>query len=389
MNPQMDCLFFNGYKPCGRSTRCDSACPSYRKRGSQVLLIHLGALGAVVRSTSLLAGIRRRYPDSQLTWVTQSPADQILRGHTGIDRLLTLSSVDLLKLSVLEFDVALVVDKSLEATGVLRATKAREVYGFVADSVGVIHPATEAARRLYEIGLSDEEKFHINTRTEQDLLRQALELDSFNDDYDLPLTASERDLVFERRCAWSRLGEKIIVGLNTGCAATIPAKKLSISQQRELIRKISKNPDYQIVLLGGPEDSTRNQEIAQGFNQVIQSPTQMGLRDGLVSVAACDVVITGDSLGLHMAISQKRQVIAWFGPTCAHEVDLYDRGDKVLSEAPCGPCWKRTCHKPVMCYDLVSLDDILQKLEKAAAQSRHSDRLSGGPAARSPSVDLG
>ena len=45
---------------------------------------------------------------------------------------------------------------------------------------------------------------------------------------------------------------------------------------------------------------------------------------------ACDIVVSGDSLGMHMAIGLKKWVVAWFGPTCHQEIDLYDRGAKFL-----------------------------------------------------------
>jgi heptosyltransferase-2 len=124
------------------------------------------------------------------------------------------------------------------------------------------------------------------------------------------------------------------------------------------IQKLQELVGVRIVLLGGKEDAERNALIGQGFD-VIQSDTQKGLRDGIISVQACDVVVTGDSLGMHLAIALRKWVVAWFGPTCAHEIDLYERGIKILSKVDCGPCWKRTCHKSTMCYDRVDTEELL------------------------------
>jgi heptosyltransferase-2 len=135
-----------------------------------------------------------------------------------------------------------------------------------------------------------------------------------------------------------------------------------VDAHRRLIASL-KGLGVKIVLLGGPEDRLRNQQIAHGL-QVISSPTDQGLRDGLISMDACDIVISGDSLGMHMGIALKKWVVAWFGPTCAHEIDLYDRGAYVLSTAPCSPCWKRSCNKNPMCYDLVDLNELIQGVKK-------------------------
>ena len=355
----VNCRYFNGYKPCGKSAICDSLCPSLSVPTTRVLLIHLEALGAVVRSTALLPAIRRKFPGCHLTWVTQKPADQLLQGHPLIDRILTTTSDDLLSLSALEFDVALVIDKGLKAAGVLKQTKADLVYGFTVDAAsGAVLPATDSARELWEIGLSNEKKFFGNTKPETQLAHEALDLGAWQrDEYSLRLSAAEQAMVARRRAEWAPRGQTVI-GLNTGCSTVIPYKKLSVEMHRDLAARLASDPSVRVVLLGGREDTARNRQIGDGLD-VIQSATEEGLRDGLVSVAACDIVVTGDSLGMHMAIALGKWTVAWFGPTCAHEIDLYDRGVHVLTRASCSPCWKRSCEKTTMCYDLVSTDEIL------------------------------
>ena len=128
---EINCRFFSGYKPCPRSHSCDPTCLSRDIAQIRILLIHLGALGAVLRSTALLPAIKRKFPSSHITWVTQAPAQHLLMCHPSIDRVRTLDSSDLLELSALEFDIAFVVDKSLLAAAVLKSTQADFVYGFV------------------------------------------------------------------------------------------------------------------------------------------------------------------------------------------------------------------------------------------------------------------
>ncbi len=342
------------------------------KPESYLLIVHLGALGAVVGSTSLLSAITRKYPRSHVTWVTDSPAHHLIQNHPCIDRVLTTQESDLLSLQVLQFDVAFVIDKSIKAAAIAQSTQVEQVFGFkVQARGGAIVPATEAAKELWSLGLSNQKKFFGNNKPETQLMIEALELGPYQrDEYWLPLLSAEQGLLMQRRNEMLSLNKKNwILGFNTGCSSAIAYKKLTIQQHRDLIRRaLVRFPDAEIVLLGGPEDTKRNIEIAQNL-PVIQTPTTAGLRDGLISVACCDVVVTGDSLGMHLAISQKKQVIAWFGPTCAHEIDLYDRGVAVLSSAPCTPCWKRTCEKDKMCYDQVSLEEIINAIESCRPDS--------------------
>jgi heptosyltransferase II len=199
------------------------------------------------------------------------------------------------------------------------------------------------------------------------------------------LSAGERALADMRRRQWSPEGAPVI-GINTGCSGTIQAKKLSVEGTRQLITRILHDMRFSgssVVLLGGPEDTERNEQIARDL-PVIQSPTRKGLRDGLASVEACDVIFSGDSLGMHMGIALKKWVVAWFGPTCAQEIDLYGRGVKVQTQAACAPCWKRVCGQKVMCYDQVDFDKVVNGIHQGfewltSSSKPHSPETSFSP----------
>ncbi|MCB0357031.1 MAG: glycosyltransferase family 9 protein [Bdellovibrionales bacterium] len=327
-----------------------------------MLIVHLEALGAVLRATSLLPAIKRKYPHSHVTWVTKAPAHHLLNNIPHIDKVFTISPEDLLQLNTLRFDFGFCIDKSLKAAGVLANTNINNLKGFTANSLGKIVPANNEAQELWELGLSNHKKFFVNKKPETQLLIESLDLGSYQKDpYQVFLTPEEQGLASRRKNQWSPNGE-CIVGINTGCSPTIPYKKLSINMHRQLITYLNRIKGIQVVLLGGPEDTERNSLIAKDLN-VISSPTEKGLRDGLVSVAACDTVITGDSLGMHMAIGLEKHVIAWFGPTCSQEIELYGRGVKIITAASCAPCWSRECNKSPMCYDLVSAEKIIVEVQ--------------------------
>lgn len=388
---QPSCRHFNGYKPCDRvdsaKVSCAPECVGFEPRvaGVNVLLVHLGALGAVARSTALLPAIHRKYPGATLTWVTDRPGDQILIGVSGIHRILTTSPQDLLKLRALEFDVALIVDKSLEAEGVLAHLRKlpESIFGFRVNSrTGVVMPATDAANELWRIGISNRAKFFENRKTENRLVHEALDLGPYlNEEYQLRLTPSESMTVVGRKGQWTAgNSSKPVIGLNTGCANTIAAKKLSVEGHVSLIKELRSLADAEIVLLGGREDTDRNAQIAKLASlhgiAVIQSPTADGIRDGMISIAACDLVVSGDSFGLHLAIGLKRPVVAWFGPTCSHEIEIYGRGCKVETMAGCSPCWKRQCSMNPMCYDLVNFRAMARKVVAILGDdSRAPERL--------------
>ncbi|MEC9283983.1 MAG: glycosyltransferase family 9 protein [Bdellovibrionota bacterium] len=353
-----NCRNFNGYKPCGLNINCNESCSHFQPAGMNIVIIHLGALGAVLRATCLLKPIKRAYPQSQITWVTDAPAQHLLANNPLIDKVYTSSPENIQSLMSYEFDLGFCIDKATKAVGISRQLNIEELKGFSTDANASILPINQEARELWELGLNDHKKFFINKKPETQLMTEALGLEYQRDDYLLALTADELNLGFLRRSSWSEYGKYPIIGINTGCSNFLPYKKMSVEKNIELVRALNKNFSVKVVLLGGPEDTIRNQQIAE-YCDAIVSPTTKGIRDGLSSVAACDMVISGDSLGMHMAIALKKHTIAWFGSTCAHEIDLFERGEKILSRVSCGPCWKRSCDKEKMCHEMVSLKALL------------------------------
>ena len=74
-----------------------------------------------------------------------------------------------------------------------------------------------------------------------------------------------------------------------------------------------------------------------------------------------DIVISGDSFGMHLAIALKKYIISWFGLSCHQEIELYDYGVKLYPEGlECSPCWKRKCPYNLECIDLIDLNKIIE-----------------------------
>ena len=119
------------------------------------------------------------------------------------------------------------------------------------------------------------------------------------------------------------------------------------------------------MLLGGPEDEERNNVIYSHFKgRIINTPTNMGVRKGACFESIPDIVITGDSFGMHLAIALKKYVIAWFGVSCWTEIDLYDRGIKLYPENLfCSPCWKQQCPYDLECIKLINLERITEEVD--------------------------
>jgi heptosyltransferase-2 len=91
------------------------------------------------------------------------------------------------------------------------------------------------------------------------------------------------------------------------------------------------------LVLGGADEAERNAEIlrrAEGRVRAIDAGTNNSIADFAALVDRLDLLVTSDSLAMHIAIARKVRVLAFFAPTSAAEIELYGRGEKIASTAP-------------------------------------------------------
>ena len=331
-------------------------------------MLSLEALGAVLRSTVLLEPIRKKYPNAHVTWITYPSAKALLENNKEIDRLLVVDGKNSQLFDHLEFDVLMAVDKSLEAGSLAERIKAKTKLGFGLAPEGYIRPLNREAQYQYDVGLDDHLKFKVNQKPETQQITESMAMPWTRSEYILDLTESEKAEVTKRRSIVLQPGTKGIIGYNTGCSLLFPYKKFTVERAIEVIREWrTRFPDYTVALLGGREDTERQMQMKAAFaddSRVVNTPTTEGLRSGMLWMATSDMVLSGCSLGMHIAIALKKHVIAWFGVSCLQEVDLYDRGVRLQSDVTCSPCWKKSCTNEPKCYDRVSSKTIADETAK-------------------------
>jgi heptosyltransferase-2 len=312
---------------------------------------------------------KRHYPKSHITWLTEAAALSLLQNNPLVDRVLPLEAASVQTLLSQEFDLLINIEKSQSACGLSNQIKAKEKKGFGLSKTGAIVPINREAHYFYLLGLDDEEKFKVNQKTENQVVCEALGFPYAQDEYVLRLTDKEKQFVEDYKKKVGIQKNDRVIGFNTGCSSLFPLKKLPTEHQIELIEKVhTRFPKAKLVLLGGKEDTVINQQIKEKLgDKVIATPTTEGLRRGILYVDVCDVVVSGDTLGLHLAIALKKKTVVWFGLSCPQEIELYGRGKKVLSPVPCSPCWKKECDFEVLCNEVVSRDELARAVEELCA----------------------
>lgn len=367
-----DCKRFTGYKPCFPGTACYNECVDHQPMGKKILIINLDAMGAVVQTTSMLPAIKKKYPNSHISWITLKNAYRLLDNNPYLDAVYIWEPESWLILQQMEFDIVYQTDKTKRSCAFGNTVKAKEKIGFGLNKNGKIVPLNKEAEYSYIVGLDDDLKFKKNKKYGTQILQESMKLKYQRDEYVFELSEEERKFCDQYKTENDLKKNELIVGFNTGCSYLYQNKKMTIDQHVLLINSMYSISGVRLVLVGGPEDTERNAEIMRRVgDKVLNTPTTEGVRRGICYENICDVIITGDSFGMHVAIGLKKYVIVWFGLSCWNEIDLYDCGIKLIPEGLfCSPCWKKECPYNLECIQMIDLDRITSEVKKLAVNKK-------------------
>jgi heptosyltransferase-2 len=358
-----DCVHFKGEKPCWFKRVCDG-CPEYKAFGPKVLVIKCRAQGDVLRTTPVLAGIRRKHPGAFITWVVDAETVDLLKPIPEIDRVLPMDAETALALQAQRFDAVYSLDKDPGLTALAALAQAPRKHGFTINAHGNLEGFTPAAAYSLRLGVDDELKFKINRKTYQEMIFEAAELDWRGDDYAfvLPEEAKSKAAAFfkAKRVPAGRLN----IGLNTGAGAKFTTKQWPEAHFLKLIRLLKRRLKANVFLLGGGRERALNKRLAAKAGlPVHDTGTDNSLLDFAGFIDRMDAVVCSDTLAMHIALALKRKAIILFGPTCPQEIETYGRGVKLFAGAACAPCYRQTCPDPV-CMESIKPEEVLQALRR-------------------------
>jgi heptosyltransferase-2 len=334
-----DCIYYRGEKPCVYRLHCPG-CIRYHPMTFRTIIFKLGAMGDVLRTTSILPSLEKQFRQKHnfvhVTWVVDPPSRPLLEENPCIHRLWTPDFETLIRMHVEKFDLALCFDKEPRAIGLMGICQAADKRGFTMGAEGNLHPATPAAEEMLWMGLSDFYKFRRNRKSYQQLIHEMAGVPSAGELYVLRFTEREKETAAQRLTELGATARPLI-GLNTGAGSVFPGKRWAAAKFTELAKRLLAKTPATIVLLGGPEEVARNAAIvAELGGRCVDLGTDNPLRRFAAMVARLDLLVCGDTMALHVGLASKVPTVALFGPTPAHEVDLGGRGE-IIAREPFGP----------------------------------------------------
>jgi len=356
-----DCVRFTGSLPCAphkRDGRTCERCDEYAAVEHRVLIVKLAAAGDVLRTTCVLPAIRRAWPGAQVTWVTERAAIPLLEDNPLVDRVVAREDA-IERLLVERFDVAFGLDPDEQGGALTAMARCAHRYGYALDGHGRVMPLNAGAHAWWRMGLDDETK-RANRRTFQSLLFETCELDGTPPRPQMVVTDTTRRRVRQRLGASIAAFARIVL-LNTGGGGRWAQKKWTLEHYRGLARRLrSEQPETAVLIAGGPEESALNTALLASFGDpgIVDAGCDNSLKEFAAIVEMADLVVTSDSLALHMATALSRPVVALVGPTSPWELETYGSGEVLTADVPCLACYRRSCDKPVTCMERLTPDDV-------------------------------
>jgi heptosyltransferase-2 len=261
------------------------------------------SLGDVFRHTVLL----HRYSNDHVTWLTSESALPLLKDNPLIDELICYNGENAQKLKALSFDEILCIEKAQTICKLAKSIPAHTRYGFGWNGRHVdAHPMAQPA---LDIANGKDHFLPI-----QALLYQMVS-DYWNgEDYILGYTP--------------RKLPRYDVGLNFRVGSKWPTKSWPAAHWETLAALCHANQ----ISISWQEGAKDTEHYMDWIN-------------------AGRIIVTCDSLGMHLGLALKKRVIALFGPTPSDGIYMYGRGIILRANWSCldTPCLKPECKKNALC----------------------------------------
>jgi heptosyltransferase-2 len=203
-----------------------------------------------------------------------------------------------------------------------------------------------------------------NKKTYQEIMYEILELDKTKIAQPI-FKLSDADLEKGNSLAekWNLHKEITTIGLNVGVGTKWPSKGWPAKRWQEMIETLN-SKNYQLLLLGGQDEK----DLMAGLYSKYKFLINTGYNNSLVEFAAivnlCDMLITADTLALHIGTALNKKIIALFGPTSNSEIDLFGRGKKVTAPDDCRCYYNRHCSEKVSCMEKITSGIVMKAISE-------------------------
>jgi len=355
-----DCRFFKGTIPCKPNKDFDVECVKenkdckyYEKTDKKILIIKLGAIGDVIRTTPLFKRLKKENPHAKFFWLTLTP-DVV---PSEVDIILKFNFDSTLYLREIDFDIAVNLDKDVEACALFKEISANEKYGFTLKN-DLPAPVNQLAEHKFLTGIFD----NINQQNIKNYLEEIFEI------CDLDFQGEKYILdPFENfKQEWKIDHSKKVVGLNTGCGGRWTSRLWPEKYWVELAEKLL-SKGYEVIFLGGELEHEKNQRLSKesGGKYFGTFP----LKTFINLVNQMDLVITAVTMAMHITLGLDKKIVLFNNIFNKNEFELYGLGEIIEPKKECTCFFSPKCKNlEYECMNYLYPESVLTLVEKLLPQ---------------------
>lgn len=305
---------------------------------TKVLIIKLGysetldpeigkvpSLGDVLRTTPILWALREKFQNSYISWLVSEQAEPLLHGNTLVDRILVWDEFIPFQLMREKFDVLINLEKIHGICALSDMIDAWVKYGFRFESIDGTYHAYEKGLNFIEY-IKNKQYGKKSRDCWQQVLIEMLSVEWKGQEYILGYEPKSK--------------EKYDIGFNFNVGKKWQTKAMPIAKWKEL----------------------ENRFLAKGYTVSWQEGLE-NLYHYIDWINSCKVLVSQDSLGLHIALALKKKIVGLFGATDPQEIYLSKFGKAIYSEQNCNimPCYSPQCKTGLNCMESININSVLDE----------------------------
>ncbi len=344
----------------------------------RILVIKFWGIGNLVQASPTLRGIRKRFPDAEIVFLTLDQNRGVYEGSDLYDEViyLRLTTVwdftrELFKLffSLRSYDFDLIINlEPLVYFGELIS-----FYAGVGHRIGFAVPGRKS---LFTKSVEFREDEHI-ART----FYRTLGVIGVDDDptdellapEPIPITEEDRRAADELLRSEDISGGDFLIGVNVNASDVAIERRWPLENFAALVDLVIQKLNARVVLIGAPDEVPY---VERAIAMMRQNPVNLAgrttLREAIAVIDRLNLFITNDSGPLHLAYALDVPTISFYGPESPHRYGpLGKKHHTVYKDLDCSPCitfknLKRiNCKLDALCMRQITVHEVFKFAEEA------------------------
>ena len=330
-------------------------------------------LGDAVMCEPALRGLRRLFPDAQISLLVKPAVADLFTGHPALTRVLTYDSKGrhaglfgkwalAEQLRRQSFDLAVLFQNAFEAAFLTFLAGVPRRYGYATDGRSLL--------LSNPVAVPDRSALTHQVRYYWDLLKP-LGLTGDPSAPELVVSPEEEQAMAGRLAQGGLTANDVVVGINPGSTyggakRWLPERYAEATERLCRTIRESRNQQVGVVIFGAKGEEQLGREIAARLSSrflVLSGATT--IRELMAALKRCAMLLTNDTGPMHIASAFQVPLVAIFGPTDWRTTSPFGSAHAIVRQpVDCAPCMLRECPIDHRCMTRVTVDQVYEAATK-------------------------